>query len=74
VPICFREKAYQDTLKKKLKLGYLAYKNGSGEYELGVESLPISKGTKRAIQTTINKLKADGHTLVPFEVTLEEMD
>jgi Asp-tRNA(Asn)/Glu-tRNA(Gln) amidotransferase A subunit family amidase len=31
-PIHFREKEYQQTLVKKLKIGYLSFKNASGDY------------------------------------------
>jgi len=34
----------------------------------------VSKATLRAVQTTIDRLAQEGHTMVPFEVTLAEMD
>jgi hypothetical protein len=71
-PINFRHEAYNETLNKKLKIGYLCYKTPSGEMLLGLESLPISKGTARAVSMTIDKLRSLGHTLVPFEMTLQE--
>jgi hypothetical protein len=52
-----------------LKIGYLCYKNRSGEIIYGLENLPISKGTTRAIEMTIQKLKSLGHSLIPFEVS-----
>jgi hypothetical protein len=59
-------------LNNKLKIGYLCYKTPSGQLLYGLENLPISKGTTRAIKMTIDKLKELGHTLVPFEMTHAE--
>jgi hypothetical protein len=67
-PIKFREDAYKKTLQSKLKIGYLCYKTSDGKTLYGLENLPISKATTRAVEMTIQKLKELGHTLVPFEI------
>ena len=51
-PMPFREDAYSKTLEKKMKIGFLCYTNANGQATYGLESLPISKGTERAIKTT----------------------
>ena len=56
-PIHFREQAYEETLVKKLKIGYLAYLNQEGDYEVGVEALPVSRATKRAVLSTVERLR-----------------
>jgi hypothetical protein len=68
----FRSDAYEQTLSKKLKIGYLCYKDQSGKTVYGLENLPVSKGTSRAIKMTLDKLETLGHSLVPFEVTQAE--
>ena len=68
----FREDEYNKTLAKKMKIGYLCYVDRNGRETYGLESLPISKATERAIKLTREKLTSLGHELVPFVVSYEE--
>ncbi len=52
----------------------MIYYDERGKQHYGMESLPISKATERAIGATLKKLSDHGHTLVPFEMKLSEMD
>ena len=67
-PLLFNSEAFNKTKDKKLKLGYLVFKNSTGETEFGLENLPISKASKRAMTMTIDKLREKGHELIPFEI------
>lgn len=71
-PIKFRSDVYSQVLKKKIKFGYLCYRNANSKLLYGLESLPVSRATSRALQMTIDKLRGLGHEFVPFEVTYEE--
>ena len=72
-PTKFREDAYTATLNKKLRLGFLRYKRGDKCFD-GLESLPVSQATSLMCSNVRENLRAAGHTLVPFELTLEEVD
>jgi hypothetical protein len=52
-PIKFREDAYKKTLQSKLKIGYLCYNTTDGKTFYGLENLPVSKATTRAVEMTI---------------------
>lgn len=73
-PIHFREQAFDKTVASKLKIGYLCYKSKSGQTLYGLENCPVSKGTSRAIQMTIDKLREAGHTLVEFTISQQDFD
>lgn len=70
----FRQEAYDKVMTKKLRLGYLCYKDSKGEIQFGIENLPLSKASTRVIKTVKEKLEALGHELVPFEVTQGEYE
>lgn len=72
-PLRFNNEAYSKTRDKKLKLGYLVFKSSSGEHEFGLENLPISKASKRAMTMTIEKLREKGHELIPFEIPHQDI-
>jgi len=40
----------------------------------GVESLPLSKATVRAMKEVREKLQAQGHKVIPFQITPEQID
>ena len=48
--------------------------NEEGDYEVGVEALPVSRATKRAVLSTVERLRKNGHSVVPFNLTLKDMD
>lgn len=56
-PLLFNSEVYNKTKDKKLRLGYLVFKTSTGENELGLENLPLSKASKRAMTMTIDKLR-----------------
>lgn len=72
-PLRFNSEAFNKTKDKKLKLGYLVFKTSTGETEFGLENLPISKASKRAMTMTIDKLREKGHELIPFEIPQQDI-
>jgi len=53
----FNNDAFKNTLNKKLTFGYVCY-NKDGKIIDGVESLPLSKASKRAMVEVREKLEA----------------
>lgn len=71
----FRQDAYDKTMSnKKLKLGYLCYKDNEGNIQYGIENLPLSKASTRIIKSVKERLESLGHELIPFEVNQNEYD
>jgi len=71
----FRQDAYDKTMSnKKLKLGYLCFKDNEGNIQYGIENLPLSKASTRIIRSVKEKLESLGHELIPFEVNQNEYD
>lgn len=71
-PMAFRHKEYNETLGKKLRLGYLCWKDSNGVERWGIEHSPVSVATTRTMEMVKAKLRELGHELVPFTITLAE--
>jgi len=56
-----------------LTFGYVCYTR-NGNLVDGVESLPLSKATVRAMKEVREKLQAQGHKVIPFQITPEQID
>ena len=72
-PMPFNENAFQNTKTRKLTFGYVCYTK-DGKLIDGVESLPLSKASTRAMIEVRQRLEAQGHKVVPFQINLEQID